>query len=522
MDQSSQSLMNTNNMNVDLQSIPKEPHPIETSRISIPSLVASTSTSSSTSSSSTSIPHSSIANVLMTTNSRDSSIAYRPPSPTTFSQPYPPPSIKNIDLLTPIHSKETFIPGTFASSTSNLDMPMNRRSPPLSNMNTQGFHRLTSMNPLKDENNSMTMKRINSMGQGSFPETFGEEKPRGFTRLTSNALEPKSFVGMESIHDPHPSLSTLNSMSGGRNDTSLSTLSYSDSSLSDINSRLENHSILSDINSMENQNIYSRMNPIGNPNTISRVDRLGNPGSLTNMTTLNHNYGLGRESQPRMENRSFTNMNSMNGFGDGSSSTTLNDMGEGSNSCSIRVMNEPMNMNTSSSLGGISNGSTSSLPEVQSPMININFTANININGQEEVRAIPSYSMEVEFMTLYQQVVMLDGKAMLNFLEDRTPEEVERILDYDPSLLERLRGQFIGTSFKNKKKKSGCNEIPRPLNAFMVYRRHMIERLNPYHLKVKYNDMHMDIAKYWHNESKEVKDRYMMKSKIHGIIHSRL
>eukprot|EP00833_Pecoramyces_ruminatium_P016221 jgi/Orpsp1_1/1190253/evm.model.d7180000077734.1 len=150
--------------------------------------------------------------------------------------------------------------------------------------------------------------------------------------------------------------------------------------------------------------------------------------------------------------------------------------------------------------------------------MNVYNTINLNNTIKEDRTFIP---LEEELMKFYLKIKELDSKAMLNCLEDRSKKEVDRILNYDPYLLERLRDQFISSGFKTKKKTVGYNDIPRPLNAFMIYRRHMTEQLNPNHLKVKYNCMNTEIAKYWHKEPQEVKNQYKSKSEIHCLIHSR-
>jgi len=336
-------------------------------------------------------------------------------------------------------------------------------------------------------------------------------------------------------------MTAVKTMVSNSSNSISSSSNSSNNSLEAINKLRSESTIINTMNSYESggTTTTSNINHIGSSSTLTNMNQIGSSSTFTNsVSSINTIAKIGSSS-------SIID-NSMNSLGEQSSGLTItenipniNNLSENNESLNL---GECSNMTTMNSIDG-SEGSSSKgvlLPmnenistNVQTQMTNIylntttsnisSTSSNININLNEDPRPIPIYPVNVEFMNLYQQVISIpNGKDLLNFLEDRSKEEVERILDYDSSILERLRDQFISTGFKNKKKPVGSNEIPRPLNAFMIYRRHMIEQLNPYHLKVKYNDMHADIAKYWHNEPQEVKNQYKLKSNIHVLIHSKL
>lgn len=513
--------------------------PIETSRISISSLVAS---SNSNSNSSTNCP-------LMTTDTleiHEPTIVY-PPQSSAFMDHHNREltlnslhhsSMSNVVLMKSINSNESLIPPPLhppsSLSNPNFDITTNSNSSSnhtLTNIDTRGF---TNMS-MGSSSSSSSLANMNGIGR--------EESIR-MTRI-NNIIEKEEILRMDNIGESR-GITQINNIRDNRGIIGMNNIRDSREMTRRINNVPENGSFIRMNSTNENNDI---MNRFGNNNTLSNINSI----SENSVITLNENSSLTNISNFSRECNNLTTFNrisecnssvsSINDMGEYNGSqpqinrpiNTINNIGESSCSSSSCCINNTSNSNNYRNTNSYpsnsypsndynNDNSSNNSNTVQQPMPNINLTTNINININKDCRSIPVFPVNVDadFMNLYHKVSVLDSREMLNFLEDLSKEEVERILDYDPSLLERLRDQFISTGFKNKKKAVGSNEIPRPLNAFMIYRRHMIEQLNPYHLKVKYNDMHTDIAKYWHKEPQEVKNQYKSKSNIHCLIHSRL
>eukprot|EP00833_Pecoramyces_ruminatium_P017287 jgi/Orpsp1_1/1191319/evm.model.d7180000084934.1 len=409
------------------------------------------------------------------------------------------------------------------------NLPENERLPMTGLNNLPENERLpmTGLNNLP-ENERLPMTRLNNLPEGE-----------RVTRLTK-ILEESSFLRIRSTRDHTMATTTaIHSMNTMRSNDSFSNMNSMGEGSSITLVESGSYANTMDSYGGEYSSTMSKMTDLGECTrsmpSLHGLEEYGHamiPGNGRKMGgDFSHSSGSGNGSGSCIGcgNGNGSCVGCSNGCGSSSCGGGCSGCGCGSsssssninNSTNINISNNNNNNNNNTGGGSSSSSMSTTIPGIQPPM-----TTNIHIRGGHcdspcTSQTIPMYPTSHEVMSLYHKISGLDGKAMLNILEDRSQEEVEQLLQFDPSLLDRLRDQFLSAAFRNKKRPAGSNEIPRPLNAFMIYRRHMIEQLNPYHMKVKYNDMHTDIAKYWHQEPQEVKDQYKKKSIIHGLIHSR-
>ncbi|KAL6596548.1 hypothetical protein U3516DRAFT_849222 [Neocallimastix sp. 'constans'] len=125
---------------------------------------------------------------------------------------------------------------------------------------------------------------------------------------------------------------------------------------------------------------------------------------------------------------------------------------------------------------------------------------------------------------LLNQTDNLDGEELLEYLENQSKEVVDILLQFNiNNILNKLRSIFLTTVFRFKGKTSHSNDVPRPLNAYMIYRKRNLHLILDQHKKIKtQNEVNIIIGKVWKNEKESIKNEYKSKAEIHKLIHSYL
>ncbi|ORY20684.1 hypothetical protein LY90DRAFT_516577 [Neocallimastix californiae] len=125
---------------------------------------------------------------------------------------------------------------------------------------------------------------------------------------------------------------------------------------------------------------------------------------------------------------------------------------------------------------------------------NVNYTSNDNINYTINNDGVLNNSIS----DILKQTNNLNGEELLEYLENQSKEVVDILLQFNfNNILNKLRSIFLTTVFRLKGKTSHSNDVPRPLNAYMIYRKRNLHLILEKHIEIKtQNEVNIIIGKY--------------------------
>jgi len=123
-----------------------------------------------------------------------------------------------------------------------------------------------------------------------------------------------------------------------------------------------------------------------------------------------------------------------------------------------------------------------------------------------------------------KQTNNLNGEELLEYLENQSKDVVDVLLQFNfNNILNKLKSIFLTTVFRHKGITSHSNDVPRPLNAYMIYRKRNLHLILEKHKEIKtQNEVNILIGKIWKDEKETIKNEYKFKAEIHKLIHSYL
>ena len=136
---------------------------------------------------------------------------------------------------------------------------------------------------------------------------------------------------------------------------------------------------------------------------------------------------------------------------------------------------------------------------------------------EEDEKIVPleiciSNAAYYHYVDLIYRAKSLIGDDLLSFMEDKSEQEVKVLLNV-PDIVNNLRSTFLN--------KCHYGMIPRPLNAFMLYRNHQIQILksSPFYSIFRQQDINKCIGILWKEETAEIIKTFKHKQNIHEIIY---
>jgi len=131
------------------------------------------------------------------------------------------------------------------------------------------------------------------------------------------------------------------------------------------------------------------------------------------------------------------------------------------------------------------------------------------------------------YLNLIYTAKCLTGEDLLHFMMGQSVRDISVLLK-DTGITQNLRDLFLKNAFSTSLGNGrGCigRRIPRPLNAFMLYKQYHIRQLQSSSLlytKCHHQNLNQWIGELWKMEKAEIIEMYRYQQEIYKIIHQHM